>query len=140
MSKVIKKPDAMAKASIENLVYQTVRNKIKRDEGEHEKKELAPALIELLRRHGLGQYSIDWGEGRKAMVSIRQRDNSKIDPERLKKALGAKTFNQLTTAVLDENKLQAAIQSGQVDPNVVAQCQDERYTEYVDVRFGKATK
>ncbi len=38
----------------------------------------------------------------------------------LKKALGARVFNKLTTAKLDKKKLEAALVSGEIDPRVAA--------------------
>jgi hypothetical protein len=56
------------------------------------------------------------------MGTLVESEVEEIDQERLKKALGATTWNKLTTASLDKKKLQDAMARGVVDPNVVAQC------------------
>jgi hypothetical protein len=56
------------------------------------------------------------------MGTLVESEVEEIDQERLKKALGATTWNKLTTASLDKKKLQDAMARGLVDPNVVAQC------------------
>lgn len=72
-----------------------------------------------------------------AKVGKKTRETLTIDEDRLKKELGARAYNRLTTPQLDEVKLEAAIRSGQVDPNVVAACSTESSTEYLEVRFTK---
>ncbi len=44
----------------------------------------------------------------------------------LKKALGARVFNKMTTAKLDKKKLEAAMEAGDVDPRIVATYATER--------------
>jgi hypothetical protein len=45
-----------------------------------------------------------------------------LDEVSLKKRLGAKLWKQVTSTVLDRNKLDAAIKAGDVDETLVAQC------------------
>ncbi len=49
-----------------------------------------------------------------------------VDETRLKKALGATSYNKLTTAKFDRKKLEAAMESGDVDPHVVSPCVTEK--------------
>lgn len=50
-----------------------------------------------------------------------QAERTKINEAGLKKALGARNFNKLTVAKLDQMKLRAAIDNGEIDPIVVGQ-------------------
>jgi hypothetical protein len=59
-------------------------------------------------------------------VTFVQSHTVTIDEPRLKKALGAPVFNKLTTAHLDRKKLENAVDLGDVDPVVVAQCSAEK--------------
>lgn len=117
---------------------------------------LAEALVQYDNEHNLAKH---WEERRKdtqrellgAMKSARKselrastdRENltgkhvvterNRIDAEKLKKALGAKLWKKVTTPALDEDKLEAAIKLGEVDPNVVASCSSTTESEYVKV-------
>jgi hypothetical protein len=98
---------------------------------------LLPAMQDLgMTRSRLKNFSDD----ESAIVSIKQRETMKIDERRLKKAIGAQAFNKLTTPVLDEAKLEAAISEGRLDPAMVAACADEHITPYLEVRFTKKRK
>jgi 5-formyltetrahydrofolate cyclo-ligase len=60
-------------------------------------------------------------------------ERAKINSEKLKKALGAKTFNKYTSPQLDEDKIEAGIKLGQLDPNIVAQCSETTESEFIKV-------
>lgn len=60
-----------------------------------------------------------------------------IDEDKLKKALGAKTFKKVTKCVIDKSKLEELIAEGEIDPNVVAQCSTERTSEYIKITHKK---
>jgi hypothetical protein len=97
-------------------------------------KDLLPAMGELhMTRVRLPSFS----EEETATVAIKHRETMKIDERRLKKAIGAQAFNKLTTPVLDEAKVEAAIAEGQLDAAVVAAAADEHVTPYLEVRFTK---
>lgn len=49
-----------------------------------------------------------------------------LDDEALKKTLGAKIWNKITKRVLDKEKLEAHIVTGEVDKHLVAQCTTEK--------------
>jgi hypothetical protein len=59
------------------------------------------------------------GGGKKFTLVARERPI--LNEEGLKKSLGAKKWNRLTMRVLDKKKLEAALESGEVDPMLVAQ-------------------
>lgn len=76
-----------------------------------------------------------------ATIQVKERDHSKIDPEKLRKEIGAKAFNKLTTPQLDEEKVEAAIALGELDPNVVAGAMiDTVPTKYLECRFKKGRR
>ena len=105
---------------------------------ESARKEAGGPLKDTMTELGLKKVNVpDFSEDESASVRIKERDNSKINPDRLKKAIGAKAFNKLTVPVLDEAKVEAAITIGDLDPNVVSQCMDEYTTEYLEARFNK---
>lgn len=62
-----------------------------------------------------------------------------VDEDRLKKALGAVEFNKLTKRVLDPTKVSAAIERGDLDPAVVAECSyDKPKRPYIRVSVKQA--
>ena len=63
---------------------------------------------------------------KKFTVTFVQSHTVTFDEAKLKKALGAPAYNKLTTAHLDRKKLEGAVDLGQVDPVVVAQCSTEK--------------
>jgi len=110
---------------------------IKRDERglEERRKEIGKRLLDDLREVGQKSVSCDVDDETRAVVRIKNREKQVIDEEKLKKQLGAKAFNKLTRRVLDEEKLEAAITLGEVDPNVVAACTEFIDTPYLEARL-----
>ena len=108
-------------------------------EFETHRKEIGRQLLPLM-EDGPKKIKLDFDSETTATVSVKERDNSKIDPEKLKKKLGAQAYNRLTTPVLDEAKVEAAIQLGEVDANVVASCMTGETTNYLEARFTKKRK
>lgn len=106
-------------------------------ETEAQRKDVGHRLLSMMDDLGVIKHRVDFDEDTVATISIKERDNSRIDPDRLKHALGAKAFNKLTTPVLDESKVEAAIQLGEVDANVVSSCMEENKTSYLEARFQK---
>lgn len=89
-------------------------------------------------------------EGTRITGTLVEGSTIELDEVRLKKAIGAPTWNKVTKRVIDKTKLEDAMADGTVDPNVVAQCSNEvprkpyvRVTENASkgltqqVRFGK---
>ena len=140
MARRLKKAGAETSEMLDQLVSSMARIKTQSDALKEERQETSSALLNGLKDAGKSKHRVSWTEDHDAVASIRERDNSKIDPERLKKAIGAKQFDKLTSPQLDMAKVEAAVQLGELDPNIVAQCTDESVTEYVDVRFNKAQK
>lgn len=106
-------------------------------EYEAKRKEKARNLLPLMQDLKITKQKVDFDAEQDATVRVKTRENLTIDADRLKKAIGAKAFNKLTTPVLDESKVEAAIQLGDLDANVVASCTNEHHTDYLEVRFTK---
>lgn len=121
---------------IEGMAKRYAQAKHDERNAEARRKEIGDQLRPLM-EDGHPKVKVDFDEETVATVSLKERDNSRIDPEKLKKKLGAQKYNKLTSAVLDEAKVEAAIQLGEVDPNVVASCMSENKTNYLEARFTK---
>lgn len=109
-------------------------------QNEAARKDVGGALLPLMQELGVAKHKVDFDDEQDATVRVKVRENLSIDAERLKKAIGAPAFNKLTEPVLSEAKVEAAIQLGDLDPNVVASCTNEHHTDYLEVRFTKKRK
>lgn len=126
-----------AKETLDALTQYLAEIKVRTDQAKDERTEAAPRLMEAMKAAGVKRHRVPWSEEHDVVAAIKERSTATINAEKLKKALGAKQFHRLTTPHLDESKVEAAIQLGEVDQNVVAQCTEESSTEYIDVRFQK---
>lgn len=129
---------------VENSVrtsYEAARNyaNLKDDENAAvaARKKQGEETLLVMQDSGDKKIKVDFDEDRDATVSIKVRERSVFDEGRLKKALGAKVYSKLTTPVLDEAKVEAAIKLGEVDPNVVSSCLVTTETPYLEARFTK---
>lgn len=111
-------------------------------ERQHEasRKDTGGILLPLMQELGVIKHRVDFDDDQDATVRVKTREGLTIDPDRLKKAIGAPAFNRLTEPVLSEAKIEAAIALGDLDPNVVASCTNEHHTDYLEVRFTKKRK
>lgn len=133
----VRKPDDK---KITEKAKEFARHRWYERKSEEAKNEVKPGLLALMQDEKVTTRKVALeDEGVEATVQMKRRETMTIDPERLKKALGAPTFNKLTTPQLDESKVEAAIQLGEIDPNVVASCTTETSTPYLEARF-KALK
>jgi len=48
-----------------------------------------------------------------------------IDEGKLRKRLGARLWQRVSTRTLDRNKLEALVAAGDIDPRIVAECSEE---------------
>ena len=121
------------------LARQYATAKHEEREAQNRRKEIGQQLQPLMEDYAK-KIRVDFDSETNATVSLKERDNSQIDAEMLKKKLGAKAYNKLTSPVLDEAKVEAAIQLGEIDANVVASCMNEHKTNYLEVRFTQKRK
>jgi hypothetical protein len=89
-----------------------------RDEAEQAYREQCRLVMRLMRSK-TATVSDDDGTVRVTKVHARR---SVLDEEKLRRSLGARVWDRLTTRVLDHAKLDLAIADGTVDPVVVATC------------------
>ena len=95
------------------------------------------ALTEKMEREQRKTYTVrDGGKYRK--VTYVQNTTTVVNEDGLKKEIGARAFNKLTTAKLDRKKLETALTDGTIDPFTVGKHTEEkpskafiRYTEGV---------
>lgn len=87
-----------------------------RDEAEVRFRNAQQRLIDYLTANRRKSATVN---NRKFTLVVKER--TIIDEDGLKKGLGARTWNSLTVRKLDRRRLEAAIESGSVDPVVVAQ-------------------
>jgi len=128
------------KSEVNKLARQFALAKRRERDGEAERKRIGRDLLPLMQGTEIDQTSVDLDDTTRATVKIKHRSDTRIDPERLKKAIGAQAFNRLTTATLDEAKVEAAIQLGELDPKIVSTCVSETETSYLEARLRKKPK
>lgn len=106
-------------------------------EAEAERKRFGGELLPEMVGAGKRKIKIDFDEHTDATVAVKTRESTTIDQDKLKKAVGAKVYNKLTTPMLDDAKIEAAIKLGDIDPNVVASCMETTENDYLEARFNK---
>ena len=123
--------------NVRELAREYANLRFNEKEAEAKRKEYGQEVLEVMQRTATPKVKVDFDEATDATVAVKHRETVKIDEDRLKKALGAKVFNKLTTPVLDEAKVEAAIKLGEVDPNVVEACLETTTRPYLEARFTK---
>ena len=97
------------------------------------RKDAQNQLVLALKSYGQTSISTQV-DGLKVTGSLVESITTSIDEERLKKALGSALWSKVTKKVLDKDKLEALMQSGQVDAYLVAQCShDSARQPYVKI-------
>jgi hypothetical protein len=104
-----------------------------RDEADELVESLTAQLVEAMKVEG--QQSLKVRDDENAITgTLVEAIRIVIDEARLKKELGAQKWGKVTKQVLDKPKLEDAITKGEVDPNVVAICSEEKANKpYVKV-------
>lgn len=106
-------------------------------EAQKKRKEHGVEVLAAMKAYGARKVPVDFDAQTNAVVAIKTRENTKVDEDRLRKAVGAKLWGKLTTQVLDPAKVEAAIKLGDLDPNVLSSCMETSETEYLEARFTK---
>lgn len=104
---------------------------------EERRKAYGEELLPEMQNQQVNKLKIDYDSDRSVTVSVKEREVNRIDESKLRKRIGASAYNKLTTASLDEAKLEAAIKLGEVDRNIVAECMETTKKPYLEARFGK---
>jgi hypothetical protein len=92
-------------------------------------------LLPLMQQVERDEYAFDFDDQQRAVVRVKTRVDTTIHEAQLRTKLGAPAFNKLTTPKLDETKIEAAIQAGELDANLVASCSQTTETPYLEVRY-----
>lgn len=129
------KTDERAQLEYRAREYATLRD-IERS-AENKRKAYGQELLPDMQNQQVKKLKIDYDSETNATVAVKERETSKIDEEKLKKRIGAQAYNRLTTASLDEAKLEAAIRLGEIDRNIVAECMETSSRPYLEARFTK---
>lgn len=84
--------------------------------------------------------SVSKTEGdKKIQATYIKAERSSVNEDSLKKALGAARFKKYTKQVVDKAKLEAAMQTGELDPMQVGQHVTVSYTKpFLRLTIGKA--
>lgn len=88
-----------------------------------EKDSLKGALLDHFAASGTASTRLTAGSSA-LQVTMIAPERFDVNPDRLKKSLGAKLWAKVTTPTLDKDKLEAMIVTKQVDPVTVADCSD----------------
>lgn len=100
-----------------------------RDFSAAEMSKLTPRMMVMMEELG-----IDEAENARVKVKKIEPTSTVTDQQKLEARLGARMWNRITTRVLDKNKLDAYVKSGEIDMKVVAACQSTTDgTAYVKV-------
>ena len=84
-------------------------------------------ILHLLDEAGLSSFSYeDEDAGLRVKATRVQAVKLVFDEPKLKKALGAKLWKTVTTAALDESKLESAVAEGRIDPMTLAENSEEK--------------
>lgn len=131
----------MAEPQYDQHVHDSARNyaNLKHDEKEFEERRKRQGIetLELMTKANVTKVKVDFDDDTDATVSVKKRERTVVNEDKLKKAIGARTFNKLQSKVLDEAKLEAAVRLGDIDPNVVSACLETTETPYLEARFTK---
>lgn len=127
----------MEQERLEQEAYSYARLKEEEKKYAELRKEQGSKVLEGMNELHVRKVQLDFDETTNATVAIKTRENTTVDEDRLRKAVGAKVWKKLTTAVLDPAKVEAAIKLGELDPNILSACMDTKETDYLEARFTK---
>lgn len=103
------------------------------------------ADYEKIRAENLAAYEEEFGKTKKSIVvtfsdgskhKFRRKQGGRADVivDKLKRALGQGKWNKVSTRVLDEKKLEAAVAAGDIDLQLVKDCSvDVEFKAYIEV-------
>jgi hypothetical protein len=84
-------------------------------------KDLQQGICELMALNEIKTFNVELGDHDLNATYV-SSTKTKIDEVSLKKAIGARTFNTLTTRKLDEELVEKAILGNKIDAHIVSQC------------------
>lgn len=83
-------------------------------------------VVGVFKQENRQSHITDFDEETRVQGTLVEGSRVVIDHERLKKALGYEKWMKVTSPQLDKDKLEDAVAKGLVDPNVVAECSEEK--------------
>jgi hypothetical protein len=102
------------------LVGEYLQARVERDKAQAKYDEVSTRLMKQMEADQRKSYR--WqADGRAFGVTYVQAHTTVIDERGLRRALRAKTFDKYTKRVLDRKAMEAAMDSGEVDPVIVRQ-------------------
>lgn len=126
----MKKSEMIDKIKADLIPFQVAKSAAKR--AEEEWRAMQPGLIDLFRKAKSASVtvSVDADEVHKVGFqrltgTLVEGSTVVVNQERLKKLLGSARWSKVTTPTLDMAKLEAAVASGLITAEEVAECSDE---------------
>lgn len=83
-------------------------------------------VVGVYKQDGRQSHITDFDDETRVQGTLVETSRVVIDEERLKKALGYEKWMKVTSPQLDKEKLEDAVSKGLVDPNVVAECSENK--------------
>ncbi len=132
---------------VKELVVQLRHHKEAAAAAEAAVEETQSKLIDIMQKHNMTKIvgAIDGADT--VTATLVEVSRVVIDPQKLKKGLGASLWNKVTKRVPDKGLIEAGIAAGEVDPNIVAAASEEvpnrphiRISARRAPSFGKVTK
>lgn len=111
-------PRIVKRKSLKELADRYVTAKIVEEDAVNTRKLLEEELVQALAEAGLKTTTVVDGDKQYKMTFV-ANDRVSLDEEGLKKALPAKLWKRVTKEVLDRKKLEDAVNSGEVTPEIV---------------------
>lgn len=116
---------------LDESIVQFAKHKAAAKYHEGQWREAQPEIIESMESANVSRRVVT-DDDVKVTATIVRGTTVELDPERLKKAIGAREWNKLTKRVLDSSLVKKAVDDGTLDPAVVAECSVEKEkTPYV---------
>lgn len=122
MARKMKKVTAVETADLEAMAKQYVDLRYERDDASKRMEGVRDVLLEAM--EGMGEDSTIAGT---YSIVVSHPKSAALDEAGLSEELGKRMWDKITTRVLDRNKLDAFIKSGEIDPDTVA-----AYTEITE--------
>lgn len=92
-----------------------------------EEANLQKQILDLMEKRGVASRALKDADGHAVKATrVQNHPQPVINEPRLKKRLGVNLWNKVSTRSLDANKLKAYVASGEIKPQIVAECSDER--------------
>lgn len=123
--------------SLEELAREYAQVKADLDDLQERKRELQSQLIAVFRERKRRRVQVGFTDEYDATATLVEPSRVQVDEDRLKRALGSDVWRRVSTPKLDRDKLEQAINSGEVDASIVAECSYDTGSPYVKAVFSE---